>query len=83
MLLSIPYCRLSLSLSLSFLFLSLVLSQGVRLWEVPPNGQGMAALMALNILENFPIKGSDILTSVSPTKDNPSYVLIVGKSIDI
>ncbi|XP_031431429.1 glutathione hydrolase-like YwrD proenzyme isoform X2 [Clupea harengus] len=29
----------------------------VRLWEVPPNGQGMAALIALNILENFPIKG--------------------------
>ncbi|CDQ88563.1 unnamed protein product [Oncorhynchus mykiss] len=57
--------------------------RGVRLWEVPPNGQGMAALMALNILENFPIKGSYILTSVSPTKDNPSYVLIVGKSIDI
>ncbi|XP_063056991.1 glutathione hydrolase-like YwrD proenzyme isoform X2 [Engraulis encrasicolus] len=31
----------------------------VRLWEVPPNGQGMAALIALNIVENFPIKGMD------------------------
>uniref|UniRef100_A0A8B9J7R5 Gamma-glutamyltransferase YwrD n=4 Tax=Astyanax mexicanus TaxID=7994 RepID=A0A8B9J7R5_ASTMX len=28
----------------------------VRLWEVPPNTQGMAALIALNILQNFPIK---------------------------
>ncbi|KAI4898276.1 hypothetical protein NFI96_024410, partial [Prochilodus magdalenae] len=31
----------------------------VRLWEVPPNSQGMAALIALNILENFPIKDLD------------------------
>ncbi|KAI5101702.1 gamma-glutamyltransferase 7 [Silurus meridionalis] len=30
--------------------------KAVRVWEVPPNSQGMAALIALNILENFPIK---------------------------
>ncbi len=32
--------------------------RGYRLWELPPNGQGIAALQILNILEGFDLKSA-------------------------
>jgi gamma-glutamyltranspeptidase/glutathione hydrolase len=39
--------------------------RGFDVWEIPPNGQGMTALMALKILENFDFPGG---------KDDPGTI---------
>ncbi len=39
--------------------------RGLRMWECPPNGQGLAALLALNLLEGFDLAN---LSPLSPER---------------
>jgi gamma-glutamyltranspeptidase / glutathione hydrolase len=37
--------------------------RGLRVWECPPNGQGLTALVALNVLEGFDLKALNPLSA--------------------
>jgi gamma-glutamyltranspeptidase/glutathione hydrolase len=37
--------------------------RGLRVWECPPNGQGLAALIGLNLLEGFDLAGMPPLSA--------------------
>ncbi len=37
--------------------------RGLRIWECPPNGQGLAALIGLNLLEGFDLAGMPPLSA--------------------
>jgi gamma-glutamyltranspeptidase/glutathione hydrolase len=48
---------------------------GWTVWELPPNGQGIAALMMLNLVENFP------LAEFGPGSANALHVMIEAKKL--
>ncbi|XP_054645726.1 glutathione hydrolase-like YwrD proenzyme [Dunckerocampus dactyliophorus] len=47
--------------------------KGVCLWEPPPNSQGLAALLLLNILENFPLKAFG--------HNSPDYIHVLVEAV--
>jgi gamma-glutamyltranspeptidase / glutathione hydrolase len=49
--------------------------RGYDVWELPPNGQGIAALQILNMLENFDI------TSLKPNSAEQLHLLIEAKKL--
>ncbi len=49
--------------------------RGVRVWECPPNGQGLAALIALNVLEGFDV------ASTAPMSAERYHLLIEAMRI--
>ncbi len=53
--------------------------RGYDVWEIPPNGQGIVALMALKILDGFDFSGQDALTNYHRQIEAMKLAFIDGK----
>ncbi|XP_001630088.2 glutathione hydrolase-like YwrD proenzyme isoform X1 [Nematostella vectensis] len=49
--------------------------RGINVWEIPPNGQGITALIALNILEGFNLKELG--------HNSPEYLHLVAEALKL
>ncbi len=53
--------------------------KGYDVWEIPPNGHGIVALMALNILNNFELKEKDSVETYHTLMEAMKLAFIDGK----
>lgn len=53
--------------------------RGYDVWEIPPNGHGIVALMALNILNNFDLKEKDSVETYHTIMEAMKLAFVDGK----
>lgn len=54
--------------------------RGYDVWELPPNGQGLVALLALNILKNFDLAGKDTVDTYHKQIESLKLAFSDGKA---
>ena len=54
--------------------------RGWTVYEMPPNGQGIAALTMLNLMENFPLEKFDALSTDASVRSTPAIKSSVARS---
>ena len=55
--------------------------RGFEVWEIPPNGQGLVALMALNILQELPLTGREDPDSFHYAIEAMKLAFVDGKAV--